>query len=88
MKAPREWTPAIAASRSKSNTGLVGISETMRHGKPRFNVCWYEAKGVKKATTVYFGTNGVPREKALERARDIRFAAVGERLRREERIVP
>lgn len=72
----------ICHRKATSNTGLVGITETTRRGRPCFTVSWRPARGVRKATTVYYGRTWT-REAALNLAVAVRNVMVRERARKE-----
>jgi len=84
----REWNPAIVHRVCRSNTGLVGISQSQISGRPCLKISWRSRRGKKKSGTVYFGTNGLSYAAAVARAKAIRFAAIAKRMKRERRIVP
>jgi hypothetical protein len=74
----------ICHRKAASNTGLVGITETTRRGRARLTVSWRPAKGVVKATTIYFGPPTIlSRAEALEIAQDLRRRAIAARAARE-----
>lgn len=73
-------TIRICNRKAASNTGLVGISETITQGRARFLVHWRSAPYERRATTVYFGPKSrLTREEALARAKQIRAEGVRER---------
>lgn len=74
----------ICHRKAASNTGIAGITETTRRGRPVFTVSWRPAKGVVKATTIYFGPPTIlSRAEALEIAVSLRTKQIAARAARE-----
>lgn len=78
----------ICNDSGRSNTGLSGISESTVRGRPCFKVSYRPKRNERRMATIYFGPNGVTREDALQRAKDLRFAAIASRMKREGRATP
>ena len=88
MKELREWIPPICHQVGRSNTGIPGITETTVRGRTCFSVSLRPKANQRCNATVYYGCRGVTREAALQRAKDLRFATIAQRVKDEGRIVP
>jgi hypothetical protein len=89
MKKPREWQPALAHRKVRSNTGFAGITRSDVGGRPALRVSWRTDRNVRKATTIYFTAGDeASYRRALESAQALRFEQLARRMKREGRIVP
>lgn len=73
---------AIEHKKCRSNSGHVGIHVTRIRGRNCYSVSWRPAKGVRKATTIYFDEE--TQADALKRATALRKAAIAARYAREK----
>lgn len=83
VKRKRRWNAPICHRKAHSNTGLVGITDTVHRRRgiefPRFVVSYRKARGVHATKTFYYGTNGLTRAEALALAQAFRALQVARR---------
>lgn len=71
-------TPLNIAGKASSNTGLIGITRTMKQGQPVFQVTWYENGRQRRRT---FSIEKLGERRALAQAKKLRAEADKARLR-------